>query len=127
MEKVKKSIDLPTFNSVEEIMADAFFLKCIDDMITDMNSDRDKVSEGGKIKLKRNAISFLIDMNRFNSTCIASDFIEIHYKRSTLPGAAREFISYFVVECIDKTFKHYEILFQKQNKKTSKSKKNGNT
>ena len=66
MEKQPKTIELPTFHTVEDIMADAYLLKSIDDLIAEMTTERDKVSEGGKIKLKRNAAGFLIDMNKFN-------------------------------------------------------------
>ena len=123
MEKQPKTLTLPTFNTVEDIMANAYLLKCIEKLITEMMAERDKVSEGGKLKLKRDAVSFLIDMNKFNAESIAAEYIEIHYKRSKLSGSIREFISFLVVECVGDTFKHYEILFQKQNKKTSKSKK----
>lgn len=88
-----------------------------------MLAERDKVSEGGKLKLKRDAVSFLIDMNKFNAESIATEYIEIHFKRSKLSGAIREFISFLIVECVGDTFKHYDALFNKQNKKATKTKK----
>jgi len=123
MEKQPKTLALPTFETVEQIMTDAYFLKCVDKTIAEMMAERDKVSEGGKLKLKRDAVSFLIDMNKFNSQSISTEYIEIHYKRSKLSGAIREFINFLVVECVGDTFKHYESLFQKQNKKSTKTKK----
>ena len=123
MEKQPKTITLPTFNTAEDVMADAYLLKCIQDTINEMLAERDKVSEGGKIKLQRNAVSLLIDLNKFNAEFIASEYIRIRNKGSFYPTVVREFISFMVVECVDKTFKHYENLFQKQNKKTSKTKK----
>ena len=126
MNKPTKNTELPSFETVEQLMADSYLHKCISDVITEMTAERDKVSEGGKIMLKRNAVSFLIEMNKFNAQFIASEYIEIHYKRSKLSGGVREFITYLINECTGKTFKHYETLFQKQNKKTSKSNKNGN-
>lgn len=126
MEKLPKFIELPVFLDVEQLMADTFFLKCLANQITDINNDRDKVSEGGTVKLKRNHVTLLIELGIFNEKSIASEYLKIHYKRSVLPGMVREFISYLVAECVDKTFKHYEVLSQKQNKKTLKSKKNVN-
>ena len=123
MEKQPKTLTLPTFNTVEDIMADAYLLKCIEKLITEMMAERDKVSEGGKLKLKRDAVSFMIDMNKFNAESIATEYIEIHYKRSKLSGSIREFISFLVVECVGYTFKHYDALFNKQNKKSTKTKK----
>lgn len=123
MEKQPKTPDLPTFETVEQLMSDDYFLKCVDKTITEMLAERDKVSEGGKLKLKRDAVSFLIEANKFNSEFIVSEYIEIHYKRSKLSGAIREFISFLVVECVGDTFKHYESLFQKHNKKITKTKK----
>ena len=123
MNQPAKTPELPSFETVEQIMADSYLLECISKLITEMMAERDKVSEGGKRKLRRDAVSFLIDMNKFNDQFIASEYIEIHYKRSKLSCAIREFISYLVVECVDDTFKHYELLFQKQNKKTLKTKK----
>jgi hypothetical protein len=64
-----------------------------------------------------------MDLNQFNEKSIASEYIEIHYKRSKLPGTVRELISFIVLECVGKTFTHYDVLFKKQNKITSKTKK----
>jgi len=125
MNKPTKTTQLPTFDTVEQLMADTFLLNLIAEYIADFTEKRNEVSEGGKKKLKRNPIDFLIEMNKFNEKSITAEYIEIHYKRSALSGSVREFISYLVIECIGKTFQHYEVLFQKQNKNTSKSKKNG--
>lgn len=127
MNKPAKIFTLPTFNTVEDIMGDAYLLKCVDKIITEMLAERDRVSEGGKLKLKRDAVSFMIDMNKFNAESISTEYIEINYKRSKLSGAIREFISFLVVECVGDTFKHYEALYQKQNKKTLNLKKHEGT
>lgn len=122
MEKPKQHVELPSFDTVEQLMADTYLLNCITAKIKEFTDIRDKASEGGTIKLKRNAIDFLMDLNQFNEKSIATEYIEIHYKRSKLPGTVRELISFLVVECVDKTFKHYDVLFQKQNRKPIKSK-----
>ena|ERR1035437_76183 len=126
MEKPKQHVELPSFDTIEQLMADSYLLKCISEKIIEFTDIRYKASEGGKIKLKRNAIDFLMDLNQFNEKSIATEYIEIHYKRSKLPGTVRELISFMLHECVGKTFKHYDVLFNKQNKITSKTKKNGN-
>jgi len=123
MNKPTKTTQLPTFDTVEQLMSDTFLLNLIAEHITEFVSKRNEISEGGKIKLKRNPIDFLIEMNKLNENSIATEYIEIHYKRSVLSGSVREFISYLVIECIGKTFQHYDVLYKKQNKKQSKIKK----
>ncbi len=117
MDKQPKIQNLPTFDTIEQIMADKYLHKCITKALDQILEDRKRVSENGKIKLKRNAVNFLMDMNKFNAISIADEYVHIYYKRSVLSSAIREFISFIVVDSVDKTFKHYEILSQKQNKK----------
>jgi len=71
MEKPKQHVELPSFDTVEQLMDDTYLLKCISEKITEFTDIRDKTSEGGKIKLKRNAIDFLMDLNQFNEKSIA--------------------------------------------------------
>ena len=127
MNKPAKHVELPTFETVEQLMANTFLQNCIAEKISEFTDIRDKASEGGKIRLKRNAIDFLMDFNQFNEKSLATEYIEIHYKRSKLPGTVRELIGFMVHECVGKTFTHYDVLFKKQNKKTSKSNKNEKT
>ena len=124
MNKQTKSAKLPSFETVEQLMADAYLKSRVQSIIDDMNADRDRVSEGGKKKLKSSPVEFLVNMNKFNADFITTEYIEIHNKRSVLPMIIREFITYLINECVGETFKHYNALYEKQNKKTSKAKQN---
>lgn len=123
MNKPAKTTELPTFETVEQLMADSYLRSMIQEKIDYINDERFRVSEGGTKKLRASPVEFLIKMDKFTAEFIATEYIEIHHKRSKLSGAIREFISYTIQECVGETFKHYETQFKKQNKKTSKSKK----
>ena len=123
MEKSPKTPELPTFDTVEQIMADNYLISRVQEKIDHINAERNRVSEGGKKKLRASPVEFLVNMNKFNAEFITSEYIDIHHKRSELPFSIREFITLTIQECVGETFKHYESLFQKQNKKTSKTKK----
>jgi len=122
----KQPAELPTFDAIEQIMKDKYLIKCINDQVKYFNKQRAEVSRNGFLKLRPSPIDVLIAKNAFNAKGITTEHIEIHYKRSTLPAVVRDFIMFLMTECIEKTFKHYQTLFQKQNNKTLKSKKNGN-
>lgn len=125
MEKSPKTTELPTFDTVEQLMADKYLISRVQEKIDHINAERDRVSEGGKKKLKASPVEFLVKMNKFTPEFITTEFIEVHHKRSNLSMVIREFITLTIQECVGETFKHYELLFQKQNKKTSKSKNHG--
>ena len=123
MEKPTKNPELPTFDTVEQLMADKYLISRVQEKIDFINAERDRVSEGGKKKLKASPVEFLVKMNKFTAEFITGEFIEVHHKRSNLSGAIREFISLTVQECVGETFNHYESLYQKQQRKTTKTKK----
>ena len=125
MNKAPKTTKLPSFDTVEQLMADEYLIGRVQSIIDDMSAARDRVSEGGKIKLRPSPVEFMVQMNKFNADFITTEYIEIYNKRSKLNYSFREFITYLINEAVGETFKHYETLFQKQNKKTSKSTKNG--
>ena len=113
MNKTPKTLELPSIETVEQLMADSFLKGRVQATIDDMNAERERVSEGGKIKLRPSSVEFLVKMNKFTADFITTEYIEIHNKRSNLSSGIREFISYLIRECVGETFKHYEILFQK--------------
>jgi len=123
MNKPARTPELPTFDTVEQLMADKYLISRVQEKIDHINAERERVSEGGKKKLKASPVEFLVKMNKFTAEFITTEFIEVHHKRSNLSGAIREFITLVTQECVGETFNHYESLFQKQNKKTSKTKK----
>lgn len=123
MNKPAKNPNLPTFDTVEQLMADKYLISRVQEKIDHINAERDRVSEGGKKKLRASPVEFLVKMNKFTAEFITGEFIESHYKRSNLSSAIREFITLTIQECVGETFKHYESLFQKQNKKAAKTKK----
>jgi len=127
MNKPAKTPELPTFETVEQLMADSYLRSMIQEKLDYINGERNRVSEGGKHKLRASPVEFLIKMDKFTAEFIATEYLEIHNKRSKLSFAIREFVTYTIQECVGETFKHYETQFQKQNKKPSKSKKHETT
>ena len=125
MNKPAKKPELPTFDTVEQLMADKYLISRVQEKIDHINAERDRVSEGGTKKLKASPVEFLVKMNKFTAEFITGEFIEIHYKRSNLSSAIRELITYTIQECVGETFNHYESLYQKQQRKTSKTKQHG--
>jgi len=123
MNKPAKTIGLPTFDTIEQLMSDAYLKSRVQEKIDYINSERNRVSEGGKKKLRASPVEFLVKMNKFTTDYITQEYILIHNKQSNLSSSIRELINFTIVECVGETFKHYEAIFQKQNKKPSKSKK----
>lgn len=122
MDKPIKQQKLPSFQTVEQLMADTYLKGRVQATIDEMNAERNKVSENGKKKLKASPVETLVKLDKFNADFITTEYIEIHYKRSKYPFEVREFITYMIQECVGDTFKHYEALFQKQQRKTTKTK-----
>lgn len=125
MNKPSKTPKLPSFENIEQLMADEYLLGRVQEKIDFINSERKRVSEDGKKKLKPSPVESLVKMNKFTANFIASEYVKIHYKKSSLNSSLREFITYTMYECVDETFNHYEKLFAKQNKKNSKTNPNG--
>ena len=123
MNKLPKTVELPTFETVDQLMADSYLHSRIQEKIDYITADRNRVSEGGKKKLRASPVGFLIKMNKFTAEFIASEYLLISAKTSLLSFDIREFITFTIQECVGETFNHYETLFQKQNKKTSKTQK----
>ena len=123
MNKPAKTVELPTFETVDQLMADSYLHSRIQEKIDHINAERKRVSENGKIKLKASPVGFLIKMNKFTAEFITSEYLLISAKTSVLSFEVREFITYTIQECVGETFNHYETLFQKQNKKTTKTQK----
>lgn len=119
MSKTKKT-ELPSFETIEQLMADTYLIGRVQEKIDFINAERLRVSQGGTRKLKSSTVELLIQANKFNAEFIIGEFINIHYKRSKLYFAVREFIMLTIQECVGETFRHYESLFQKQQRKTSK-------
>ena len=123
MNKPAKTTELTSFETVEQLMADKYLISRVQEKIDHINAERDRVSEGGKKKLKPSPVEFMVNMNKFNAEFITSEYIDIHHKRSELQFSIREFITLTIQECVGETFKHYEALYQKQQRKTNKAKK----
>lgn len=122
MSKTKKA-ELPSFETIEQLMADTYLIGRVQEKIDFINAERLRVSQGGTRKLKSSTVELLIQANKFNAEFIISEFVNVHYKRSKLYFAVREFITLTVQECVGETFRHYESIFQKQQRKTAKTKK----
>lgn len=123
MNKPTKAHELPSFETIEQLMSDSYLKGRIQEKIDYINKERDRVSDNGKKLLKPSPTELLIKINKFTKEFITNEFILIHNKQSHLPHAIRQFITLTIQECTGETFTHYEKLFQKQNKKLSKSKK----
>lgn len=124
MNKPAKTIELPTFEKIEELMADKYLKGKLMSLINDMNDERMRVSENGKKKLKPSPVESLVKLNLFNADFICTEYIEIYHKRSRQTHSIREFITYTINEVVDETFKHYERLYQKQQRKHGERKQN---
>lgn len=122
MNKPAKTTELPSFETVEQLMADKYLISRVQEKIDHINAERDRVSEGGKKKLKPSPVEFMVKMNKFNAQFITSEYIELHHKRSKLQYSIREFITFTIQECAGETFNHYEFLYQKQQRKNAKTK-----
>ena len=92
-------------------MNDSYLHQCISDKVTHFNTERARVSNNGKMKLKSSPIDQLIIMDMFNAKSISKQYLNIHYKVSVLPSAVREFITYLINECVGETFKHYNDIY----------------
>jgi len=117
----KQPIELPKFETVEELMNDSYLHQCISDKVTHFNTERARVSNNGKLKLKSSPIDQLIIMDMFNAKSISKQYLHIHYKVSVLPSAVREFITYLINECVGETFKHYNDIYEEQNNQSLKA------
>lgn len=122
MNKPAKNPALPSFETVEQLMADTYLKGRIQANIDDIMAERNRVSEGGKKKLKASPVETLIKLNLFTPEFFTSEYLEVSNKRSKYPFEIRELITYMIQECVGDTFKHYESLFDKQQRKTAKSK-----
>jgi hypothetical protein len=111
MAKQKQPIELPKFETVEELMNDSYLHQSISDKVTHFNTERARVSNNGKLKLKSSPIDTLITLDKFNAKSISAEYLNIHYKTSELRSAVREFITYLINECVGETFKHYNDLY----------------
>lgn len=125
MEKPTKTPTLPKFDTIEQLMADKYLISRVQEKIDHINAERDRVSEGGTKKLKASPVEFLITVNKFTPEYITTEYLEIYHKRSKLNFSFREFITLTIQECVGETFKHYESLYQKQQRKTTKTKNHG--
>ena len=122
MNKPAKNPELPSFDTVEQLMADKYLMSRVQEKIDFINKERDRVSEGGKKKLRASPVEFLFKLNKFTVEYITTEYIKIHYKKSNLSFAIREFITLTIQECVGETFKHYEAIYQKQQRKNAKKK-----
>ncbi|MEA4981446.1 MAG: hypothetical protein VB066_01885 [Paludibacter sp.] len=122
MNKPAQKTKLPSFETIEQLMSDPYLNSCAQKLIDEMNADRNRVSEGGTKKLKASPVEFLVKMNCFTAEYLTKEYVEIHYKRTVLSSAIRKFITLLIQECVSETFKHYQHLYQKQQRKTTKTK-----
>ena len=122
MAKQKQPIELPKLETVEELMNDSYLHQCISDKVTHFNTERARVSNNGKLKLKSSPIDTLITLDKFNAKSISAEYLNIHYKTSELRSAVREFITYLINECVGETFKHYNDIYEEQNNQPLKDK-----
>lgn len=122
MNKPIKHKELPSFETIEQLMSDPYLKTCVQKLIDEMNAGRELVSEGGTKKLKESPVEFLVKMNCFTAEYLTKEYVEIHYKRTVLSASIRRFITLLIRECVSETFKHYQHLYQKQQLKITKTK-----